>query len=326
MWKKLSLLILSALLVGGVSIQPALGQKYPTKPIELYLPYGPGGGYDLISRAVAKMAPKYLEQPIVVVNKPGGGGSIAAADVISSKPDGYKLMFTTSGFFALTTKTQKVPFDPNHLVPLACFCKNKGVMVVRNDSPWKTVDDVLDYARKNPGKLTWAHSGRGIAEHIWALLLFRKAGVKTIDVPYPAGEPEKIPALLGGHVDVAFSSGSGIKGHLKAGTIRVLVAMSDRRYEDLPNVPCTQELGFTESAKIAVVGGWFAHKDTPDDIKKTLIDALKKVYEDPELKKIVDDIGEQPFFGGPELIYEKIKYTEELGVPILKELGLYVEK
>ena len=306
MWKRASLLILSMLLAGSVSIQPVLGQEYPTKPVELLCPYIPGGGADIFARFIAEIASKYSAQPIIVVNKAGAGGSIAAAEVISSKPDGYKLVMLANLFFATTTKTQKIPFDPNNLIPIVNFYELKVGMLVKGDSPWKTLGDLLDYAKKNPGKLRWAHGGRGIGTHLNGLLVFRKAGVETIDVPYKGG-PEIVAAVLGGHVDAISINHGGVIDHVKTGSLRYLVSYSDRRYSDLPSVPCAAELGFNEAAKLATLFGFYVHKDSPEKITKTLSDVFKKTCEDPELRKMITKLGEEPKFGGPEFVRESIK-------------------
>jgi tripartite-type tricarboxylate transporter receptor subunit TctC len=321
MWKKVSLLILSTLLVGSVAIQSAFGKEYPTKPVEFFCPYSPGGIADLAVRLVAEIGSKYLGQPIIAVNKTGAGGSIAAADVISSKPDGYKIVLLTNLFFATTTKTQKIPFDPNDLIPITNIMASIEGIMVRGDSPWKTLAELLDYAKKNPGTLRWAHAGRGIPPHLNALLIFRKAGVQTIDVPYK-GTPEVVSALLGGHVD-AFSLPYGAStDHIKAGNIRPLVFYR-KRFRLFPDTPCATELGFPDVVKLTPVFGIYFHKDTPQEIKETLFDVFKKTCEDPELRKGIEKIGEEWSFEGPEYIKESIKKAEEIGVPLLKELGLY---
>ena len=318
--------ILFILCVLTVLSQPALGKDFPTKPIELLCPYAPGGSLDIVSRLVADLAPKYLGQPFVVVNKVGAGGSVAAGDVISSKPDGYKLVMLANIFFATTVKMQKVPFDPGHLTPIANLYEYKLGLVVRSDSPWKTLNDLLDYAKKNPGKLRVAYGPRGISLHLNGLLIFKKAGADVIEVFYKGGTPEQLPALLGGHVDVSASPYGSTKEHVLGGKLRYLVVFSDRRYNDLPGVPTAGELGFPEAGKLLTVNGLYAHKDTPESIKKTLLDAFKKVSEDPEFKKGIETMGDEPRFGGPEFIKEAVRQAEEVGVPILKELGLYVGK
>lgn len=262
---------------------------------------------------------------MVVVNKPGAGGSIAAADVISSKPDGYKLVTLTNFFFATTIKTQKAPFEQNDLIPIANFMQYKNGFVVKGDSPWKTFRDLLDYGKKNPGTLRWGHQGRGITTHMNGLLIFKKTDIHAIDVPYK-GTAEVLTALLGGHVDLGTIPYGPIKDHLKRGTLKYLVFFSDRRYTDQPDVPCAVELGFADVGKLMTFGGLYAHKNTPEDIRRILLDVFTKTLMDPELKKGIQNLGDEPRFEGPEFMKESIKKGEEVGIPIIKELGLYVEK
>lgn len=321
---KILVLFMIIFTLGIVFVQSSGGKDFPTKPIEILVPYTPGSSVDILCRIVADIAPKYLGQPLVVVNKPGAGGSIAAAEVIISKPDGYKLMETTNFFFAMTVHTQKIPFDPKMLTPLANFMEYKNGFIVRGDSPWKTFNDLLDYARKNPGKLRWSHTGRGISQHLYGVLIFRKAGVETIDVPYK-GSPEMVSALLGGHLDAAMVVYGAVKDHVTTGKVRYLVTISDRRYIDPPNVPCAVELGFPEVAKLPTFVGIYVHRDTPEDIKKILSDAFRKTYEDPEFKKGIERLGEEPKFAGPEFMKEAIQDGEKTAVPILKEVGLFVD-
>ena len=323
MLRKTAAVVLMTVIFVGVLAQPSQGKEFPKRPIEVLIPYTVGASMDFMARIVAEFIPKYVGQPLVVINKVGGGGAVAAAEILSSKPDGYKLMVTTTTFFTTTTKTQKVPFDPYHLVPVANFMQFRNGLLVKGDSPWKTFDDLLDYARKNPGKLKWTHTGRGISQHMYGLLIFRKAGVETVDIPYP-GNPEMLSAMLGGHTHASFMVYGGAREHVKAGVVRYLVTVGDDRFSVTPDVPCSTELGFPEPAKLQTNVGFYTHKDTPEDIKKTLIEAFKKVQENPEVKKRIEALGEEPKFGGPEFMMEAIKNSEEPAMRILKELGLYV--
>jgi tripartite-type tricarboxylate transporter receptor subunit TctC len=322
MWKKRLLGILALLTVLSV-VHPALGKDYPAKPIELLCPYTAGGSFDLYSRLLAEKAAKHLGQPMVVVNKPGAGGTIVAADIVSSKPDGYKLAVLANVYFYTTVKTQKVPFDPAQLIPLANFEELKIGLQVKGDSPWKSLIDLVDYAKKNPGRVRWGHSGRGLTTYMGTGLIFRKAGAQTIDIPYK-GAPEAISALLGGHIDAMSYPHGAVAGHVQGGTIRYLTFFSDKRYSDHPDVPCTKELGFLEATKLRTLLGVYAHKDTPESVRNILFTAFKKIADDPEFKKGISNIGDEPMFGGAEFIAESIREGMEIGVPILKELGLYV--
>ena len=151
-----------------------------------------------------------------------------------------------------------VPFHYKHPITGKCVC----------DSPWKTLGDLLEHARRNPGKVTWAHSGRGTSVAMNTLLLFKKAGVQTVDVPYKGGMGEYFTALLGGHVDAAPISWSIARDHVKAGKVRYLVFYSDARYASISDVPCAAELGFPDTAKLATLTGMYVHGDTPEGDQK----------------------------------------------------------
>ena len=325
MKKKALITIFALLLVAGICVSSSQGQNYPTRPIELAAPYSAGSATDIMIRLVADIIPKYLGQPLVVINKPGANGSLAAAEIITSKPDGYKLAMLANTHFGSAFKALKLSFDPNDIDPLLYFYEMKHGLSVRGDSPWKNLNDMLKYARENPGKLRWGHVGRGGTQYVYGILIFRKAGVQTIDLPYK-GSPEQISAVLGGHLDTTVSTYGPVKDLLKTGRLRYLCVLTDRRYSDLPDIPSCTELGFEGAGKIPTLFGISVHKNTPGEIKKTLIEAFRKTYESPEFKAGIERIGEEPKFGGPEEMREAIRSHEKFSVPILKELGLYVEQ
>jgi len=305
--------------------QHSYGQEYPTKPVELYSGYTPGSAYDIQARLIAEVTSKHLGQPVVVVNKPGAAGSVAAAEIVNTKPDGYKFIMLPSTYLALTVKTQKVSFNPNHLIPIASLTEVKSGFFVKGDSQLKTFGELIDHAKKNPGKLRWGHAGRGTILHISTTAIFKKASVEAIEIPYP-GSPEMSAAILGGHLDAASGPYSAQKENVKTGKIKYLLFYSDRRFADPPNVPCAPEVGFPEVGRFSSLGGLYIHKDTPEKIVKILFDALKKAYEDKAFKYGIENLGEEARFEGAEFNKEYVRKAAEIGVPILKSLGLYVER
>ncbi|MCG6533193.1 MAG: tripartite tricarboxylate transporter substrate binding protein [Syntrophales bacterium LBB04] len=314
-----------SLILGAVLTTSVSAANYPSKPVEIVIPFAVGSDSDVTSRLIADVGSKHFGQPIVPVNKPGGGGSIAVADVISAKPDGYKLLFEAHNYFATTVKTHKVPFDPNDLVPVANLHEIKLCMAVRGDSPFKTFEDLREYGKKHPGELKWSHSGRGTPPHLTAMLVFRQAGLKMVDVPYK-GSSEQLTALLGGHVDVATGSVSTMLEQMRAGKVRLLMVYSNRRFDDLPNVPTVGEVGFPDAA-FPSYWGIYVRKDVPEPVKKVLADLCKKIAEDPDYRKGIERLGGgQVRYAGPEFVREATKKLEVIGIPILKELGLYVER
>jgi tripartite-type tricarboxylate transporter receptor subunit TctC len=279
----------------------------------------------MVARLVADISRKYFAQPIFVTDKPGAVGSIAAADVISSKPEGYKLLCNNHPYFAGTVHTQKLPFDPHDLVPLASLMELRMGLCVKADSPFKTFKDVVIYARKNPDTLKWAHPGRGTPPYITPKIIFEREKVSLIDVPFKGGAVEAATALMGGHVDLATVTHGAVVEHVRAGEVRYLMYYTDERYKDSPNVPTAAELGYLD-AVVPSYTSLFIHKDTPENIKKMLVDVCKKVYDDPEFQSGLRKIEGDPKWGGPEFLEESIKKSERIAVPVLKEAGLYVGK
>ena len=160
---------------------------------------------------------------------------------------------------------------------------------------------------------------------MYGLLVFRKAHVETIDVPYK-GSPEMLSALLGGHTDGSFMVFGAVSEQVRSGGVKYLLTVGERRYSNLPNVPCAAELGFPEAAKLPTYVGVYVHKDTPEEIRNALFDAMKKTYETAEFKKGFEALGEEPKFGGPDFIRKSIAESERIAVPILKEFNLYLGK
>jgi tripartite-type tricarboxylate transporter receptor subunit TctC len=324
--RRVIVVVVAAIIGFGAGVAGELHGKetYPTKPVEIVVPYPPGTTMDSLARLIGNTAPKFLGQPVVLVNKPGAGGSPAAAEIIAAKPDGYKMMMTTNFFFASTTKTQKLPFNPYTLAPIANFIEYRNGMLVKGDSQWKTLNDLLDFGKKNPGKLRWGHSGRGTTQHMYGLLLFRKAKVETIDIPYK-GSPDMISAVLGGHIEAAFVTYGATMDHVRSGALRYVITVGEKRYSNSPNVPCATELGYPEITKLPTYVGLYIHKETPEPIKKVLLDVMTKTFQDAEFQKRLEVLGEEPRFAGPDSMRETIKISEAAAEPMLKELGLYVE-
>lgn len=332
MSRKVLILLLVGFSVGGGMVEYSFGQTYPSRAIEIYVGWAPGSYTDLTSRLIAEKAARILHQSVVVVNKPGASGTLAASEVIAAKPDGYKLSYNSNIWFATATKTMKIPFDPYTLMPLVNFTQYKGFLAVRGDSPWKSPKDVLEYAKKKPGdkKLIWVHPGRGTNVHLSMSLWFKKAGIdsktETVEMGIP-GSAEILTQLLGGHADVAGAGWSTIKDHFKLGRVKALAAVSEERYKDPSDVPSAVELGYPELVALPLYFGLYIHKNTSQEIVKTLSGTFKKIWEDPEVAKFIDqNVGENPVFEGPEFMRAAIKKCEENGVPLLKELGLFVQQ
>jgi tripartite-type tricarboxylate transporter receptor subunit TctC len=219
-------------------------QEYPTKSINLLICMQPGAGLDVGVRIIAQEATKTLGQEVVPVNKPGGGGSVAAGILASSKGDGYTLMACTNGCLTNIPHLESVPYDPlKDVTPIIQFGQVITGIVVRADSPYKTFKEFVEGARKNPGKLSYGFPGVGTAPHLAIEHVMLEEKVDIATVPFDGAVPA-VTALLGGHVTACGISTSGFLQHLKAGKVKVLATTGEKRISVVPDVPTLHELGY----------------------------------------------------------------------------------
>ncbi len=266
----------------AVAAPAALAQNFPNKPISLICPWPAGGSTDQHLRAFAQIASKYVGQNIVIENKPGAGGMLGPGVMAkTAQPDGYTLSQLPVGAFRIP-HMQKVDWDPlkdfTYIIGLTGYTFG---MVVKSDSQWKTLRDVLDYAKANPGKFSYASTGNGTSPHLLIEELQMKTGTQMLHVPFK-GNADSTQALMGGHV-MAQSDATGWGRHVDAGTFRLLVTFGEKRTKW--NAPTAKELG------IDIVSyspyGIVAPKGMDPKIQKFLHDAFKKAAEDPEHQKVL---------------------------------------
>lgn len=270
------------LLVLAMPAPDARAQAYPTKPIEVIVGYPPGGGTDMIARAVADAAPKYVGQPLVVVNKAGATGTIAAQSVASAKPDGYMLLVAGGSETISVPHFKKLPYDAiNDFVPVIRLMIERVGFYVKSDSPWKTMQEFIADAKQNPEKFTYATSGIGGLHHSTVLVTEKKAGIRLRHVPHKGGA-ETLAALAGGHVNVAMASPNEAYALVQGGRIRPLANASLVRSPVEPNTPTLRELGY--EVYIENQKGFVFPKGTPPAVVQKLHDSLKKVFDDPQFK------------------------------------------
>ena len=257
----------------------SLAQEFPTKPINILIGYATGGTVDIPIRVLAGKVEKILGQPFVITNNGGGGGSVALGIGAKQKPDGYHLIGATTSSFIFVPQMRTVAYKHQDFVPIMqCGFTSNGT-VVRSDSPWKTHKELVDYAKANPGKITYSTTGAGTPMHLIMEYIARQEGIRWIHIPYQGGGPA-LTALLGGHVAVS-SSGIGFTPHVRAGTVRLLATQGEERIRAFPDTPTLKELGykdFTTGAYIMLA----APKGTPPSIVKKLDDAFRKAMDDPQ--------------------------------------------
>ena len=290
--------VLRALLVTAISAAVASAQEFPTKPIELIIPYAAGGSHDLTARALTSVAHQYLGQPMLAVLKPGGGGAPGSQYVIRAKPDGYTLMLGGSGPNTIFALVQKAPIGPDQFTAIARINYSPAIFSVRAEAPWKSFREVVDTMKKNPGKLNFANTGVWGAGDFPMRMVARAAGVEYNNIPFDGGGPALL-AVLGGHADGSFLYTAQLLPQIGAGKMRALAVTDTRRHRDLPNVPTLREEGvdvvFTQWRSV------LAPKGIPQVVVEKLEAAFKRMTEDSSFQALVKQLGDEiQFQGGKE--------------------------
>jgi len=312
---------LSILLLAS-SFLPSARAEYPDRPITMDVAFAPGGSMDMASRAMASAAEKYLGKPIVVDNKGGAAGTIALALVANAKPDGYTLCAGTSTGIVRAPQMQKVTYKPlKSFTPIIGYATPQNAIVVKSDAPWKSLKELLDYARKNPNKIKYSSTGVGSAQHHAMAYLEHQEKIKWIHVPYK-GTADAMTALLGGHVDVC-SSGPEHVPYARAGQVRILAYTEEKRNPKQPDVPTLKELGydFVNETVFSILGP----AGLPADVVAKLESAFTKAKDSPEVKTVMDKLDLVPVYYNSK---EYDRFLKESWVRLektLKETGLIKE-
>lgn len=264
----------------------SFAQQYPTKPITLTVTFAPGGTLDTSTRILASKAEKILGQPLLVSNVGGGAGSVALGQVAKKRADGYDITSCTSTGLIRIPQLRAVPYSHEDFVPIMHFTAVQSGVVVRSDSAFKTFKDLIEYARKNPGKVNYATSGAGSPMHMAMEFVADKERIQWTHVPYAGGAPG-LTAILGGHV-TAMSDSTEWLPHVKEGTLRLLVTHGERRMRIFPNVPTLRDLGYDFINETVFLIA--APRAVPPEIVKKLDEAFHKAMEDPEFVKTIQNL------------------------------------
>ncbi|WP_215831222.1 tripartite tricarboxylate transporter substrate binding protein [Pelorhabdus rhamnosifermentans] len=296
-------------------------EKYPNKPITILIPWSAGSPTDLIARILEKLSLKYLHQPIIVVNRPGGTGTIAWNELSASNPDGYTIGISSCELL-LQPLFVSTKYDyATALDPLAQITATPFVMFVKADQPWQSVNDLISYAKQHPGQVKFGHSGIGSLGHIVGETFCKETNITMNQVPFQ-GAPEVISALLGGHIQVAILNPGSVKNFVQNGTIKILAVASKKHLTDpiLADAKTFQEQGinifYNSRYGIAVP------KETPMAIKDALAEELKKIITDPEFKKSVENLGLQYEYLGPKESEERWLTDRRELTKALQETGI----
>jgi tripartite-type tricarboxylate transporter receptor subunit TctC len=321
---KKAILFIIGILASAASI-PFLPQTsaaaYPEKPVTLLCGFPAGGSLDVTGRAIAEAAKSHFPKPIAVVNRPGATGSIAVAEVVRAKPDGYTLGIAAVASLTVVPHRTKLPYgSPDDYLPIIKLVNLPICMSVRSDAPWKNLEELIADAKKRPGKIrAGLAGGLGTLFHLNLEQFKSLAKVDLTPVPF-AGGAESVPALLGGHVGVDVHTVHEILPHVQAGKARVLGVFEEKRNPLFPNAPTFREAGYdiTMGAYYLI----FGPKDLPPQVLSTIHDSMKKSMEDPSFSKALKESGFEISYEGPQEIKARLTRDYEKSKKLVESLNL----
>lgn len=298
-------------------------EKWPEQSITMIVPFPAGGGGDTLARLVAEPLAKELGQSIVVDNRAGAGGNIGTSIASRATPDGYTLAYSTNGTQGTNHWLYKDPgYKPDDFEPISRFTIIAAAMAVKEDAPFKSIQDVLEHAKKNPGELTCGSAGNGTTSHLACEMLKQRTDVEIMHVPYKGGAAA-MTDLRAGRIDILIDVMPALAGQVKAGTVRLLGVTSDQRVPSNPDVPTFQEAGVPNYSFVAW-DGIFAPKGTPEAILDKANQAVQKIMANPDLQKALSSRGAIP---SPTSRAELAKFVKEqydmLG-KVVKDAGVTI--
>lgn len=301
----LAVSMLTAGLTGGLSGQ-AWAQTFPSKTVTLVVPTAAGGTTDLSARMLAQALGPALGQSVIVDNKGGGNGNIAAGAVKRAEADGYTLLMQYSGYHVISPHiTRQKQWELSDFQPVANVISAPQIIVVRADLPIKTLPELIAYAKANPGKLNYASSGNGSLQHVTGAMLEQQGFIKMVHVPYKGTGPA-LQDLLGGQVDLTFGTAPPFMPHIASGKLRVLAVTGKQRLPSLPDVPTTAEAGYPKVDATS----WFA-VFAPAAVPKPVVDKLtadiRAVVQSPAFQQKAQEQGAAADYQSPAQLADKVK-------------------
>lgn len=312
----------AAVLLAAILLLPSAGAQaqtnYPTQPVKIVAANTAGTAVDVLSRVLAQRLPPHLGQMAVVENRPGGGGAIGADAVARSNPDGYTVLVISPPLVAITPHLRKnLPYDPfKSFIPVTLFAATDNILVGNPKSPATSIKNVLDYAKKNPGKLKMAHAGIGFQNHLANLMFVSRTGIDVLQVAYKGAAGTQ--SVAAGETDLAFATVPSALPAIKAGALIPLGVSSMKRSTILPDAPTIHESGVENF----VSGGWTGlavPAGTPPDVVKKLSEAVRKALADPETQEMMRRAGGEPWGTTPEEAAAEIKKQSDLYGKVIKD-------
>src|SRR6202047_4334224 len=306
------------------AVGTALAQSgFPSRPVHIFVPYAAGGGVDILARTLGEVVSRQWGQGVVVENRPGAGGMVASQALAKSAPDGYTLIVVASGHATNPFLYPKLPYDTfKEFTPISLLASSPNILLVRADSPFKTVADVIAQARLKPGSLSFAHAGNGTSTHLAGELLKNLAKIDLEAIPYKGGAPA-INDLLGGQIAMSFNNGPESVGQLEAGTVRALAVTTGTRASFLPDVPSMAETvpGYDTEVWWGLLGPAGMTRDLVTKLSHDFVAALNT----DSVKERLSKIGAAPIGSTPQQFDQKIRADYDKWGPIIKAAGMKAE-
>jgi tripartite-type tricarboxylate transporter receptor subunit TctC len=313
-------IVSTVLMFFAMTVISAFAGTYPEKPIKLLIPYGGGGSTDVSSRMLAGFAKETLGQPINGINKVGGGGSVMLSLLKKSKPDGYTLGVATGGSMALVPSMRKVSYTAKDFSYIMQYSLGITGILVSGDSPYNSIKDIVEFARKNPGKLVYTTPGAGTFQHLAMEYLSRAENIKLTHLPSKSGS-EGAVKILGKHVDILCDTAEWMP-YVESGKMKVLALPMKNRISELPDVPTLYEMGYKDFfiyTAFMIVGP----KDLPENIRTKLEKHFLDAAKNPDFKKVLDRLVMLPnSIPGQELEQVFLKTSDSVAT-MLKNIGMY---
>lgn len=302
---------------------PAAAQDYPSKAINIVVPLSPGGGTDLLARVIADKLRDLFGQPVTVENRPGAAGNIGADAVFRAQPDGYTLMFTQPAPLVVNKALYaRLTYEPERFEPVALVSRQDIMLAVNPKVPAKNLQELIAYAKANPGKLNFGSSGAGSAPHLAAELFSSMAGLKMVHIPYK-GAAGSMAATLGGQVDLTFFAFSTALKNTQAGKLRAIAVGGAKRNPLAPDLPSISEAvpGYSAMSWTALV----APPGTPQPVVQKLAQAVSAIVKMPDVQRRLLDTGDGIFEGTPAQMAEFLREERQRWGDLIRTLGITVQ-
>jgi len=313
--------ILIAFAIGALSPLPATAEApYPNRPIRIVVPFGPGGFADIVVRLLGQKLAERTSAQVIVENRPGAGGIVAATSVIQAAPDGYTLFVFSSGIALSKSLLKSMPFDPaTAFAPISILAQFDLLLLVKADSPLHSLKDALDAARADPQKFTVGTISPGSTQNVTGELLRSASGIPMTIVPHRTSA-EVLTSLLRGDTDIGVETYAALKSVIDAGQVRAIASSGSKRSPQQPDVPTLRESGID-----AAVDGWnslVAPAGTPRDVVTFLNSHVRAIVSDPDFQKRMIELGGEPVTGSPEELDARLKSDVAMWASIVKKAGL----